>query len=195
MRANAQSRAASPARCRARIFHQATAFDFDDLSREGLPGVRVGHSARRSQGDDVMNLSTGATSEPGKIEAYKVSEHARMGTLPRHFGRHMMTVEGRIYDLMHDFACDYQGGCWAFYEISNGGFFMSPPHSRLRLRVETNGYEGEMSGEAAGITVCLFAFSLLSFEYTNEVFARHFHKLRDFALGHAESAEIFAAID
>lgn len=142
-----------------------------------------------------MNLSNRLQTESGKIEAYEVSEHARMGTLPRHFGRHMMTVEGRIYDLLHDFASDYQGGCWAFYELSNGGFFMRPSHDRLRLRVSSNGYEGEMSGEAAGITVCLFAFSLLAFEYTNEVFSRHFHKLREFALGHAEAAEILAAID
>ena len=53
-----------------------------------------------------------------------------------------------------------------------------------------------MTADAAGITVCLFAFSHLSFEYLQtEVFARHFHWLRDFALGHAEARQIFAAID
>jgi Antirestriction protein len=52
-----------------------------------------------------------------------------------------------------------------------------------------------MYADAAGITVCLFAFSLLSFERQGEVYSRHFHWLRDFALGHVEAAEIFAAID
>lgn len=131
-----------------------------------------------------------------KIEAYRVSEHARIGTLPRHFGRHMMTVEGRIYDLLREFSTDYTGGYWHFYELSNGGFYMAPELEKLRLSVAGNGFEGQMSGDAAGIAVCLFAFSHLSFGYREaEVFARHFHRLRDFALGHAESGQIFAAID
>ena len=134
--------------------------------------------------------------EARKVEAYPVSEHARMGTLPRHFGRHMMIVEGRIYDLMGEYCADYSGGFWQFYELSNGGFYMGPTKDRVRLSIPSNGYAGEMSADAAGITVCLFAFSLLSFEFQQaEVFARHFHWLRDFALGHAESAQIFAAID
>ena len=32
-------------------------------------------------------------------------------------------------------------------------------------------------------------------EHQGEVYSRHFHWLRDFALGHVEAAEIFAAID
>ena len=42
-----------------------------------------------------------------------------------------------------------------------------------------------MTAGAAGITVCLFAYSLLSFDYQGtDVFARHFHGLvRDFASG------------
>ena len=41
-----------------------------------------------------MNTST-TTVE--RVEAWLVPEHARIGTLPRHFGMHMLTVEGRIY--------------------------------------------------------------------------------------------------
>jgi hypothetical protein len=135
-------------------------------------------------------------SDSGKVEAYPVSRHARMGTLPRHFGPHMMTVEGRVFDLMREYCADYSGGCWQFYELSNGGFYMVPHLGQVRLFVPGNGYRGEMTADAAGITVCLFAFSHLSFEYAQtEVFARHFHWLRDFALGHAEAHQIFAAID
>lgn len=131
-----------------------------------------------------------------KIEAYRVSEHARMGTLPRHFGRHMMTVEGLVYDLMRQYSADYDGGIWHFYELSNGGFYMSPRMPEpVRFSVDTNGYEGSMSADAVGITVCLFCFSLLSFQYTDEVFAKHYHWLREFALGHKEAGAIFAAID
>lgn len=78
---------------------------------------------------------------------------------------------------MSEFCAAYEGGFWQIYEPSNG-------------------YKGQMSPDAAGIMVCLFTFSLLSFEYPGEpVFSRHFYRLRDYALGHAESTQIFAAID
>lgn len=130
-----------------------------------------------------------------KIEAYPVPEHARIGTLPRHFGRHMLAVEGLIYDFMSRFASGYGGGVWRFFELSNGGFYMSPPDEAYELRIDSNGFQGRMSADAAGITVCLFAFSYLSFEYTTEVFSRHFHWLRDFAMDHPEAGLIFEAID
>jgi hypothetical protein len=132
----------------------------------------------------------------GKVEAYPVSEHARMGTLPRHFGRYMTIVEGRIYDLMTEFCAAYEGGFWEFYKVSNGGFYMAPRLGQTAICVPSNGYKGQMSADAAGIMVCLFTFSLLSFEYPREaVFSRHFYLLRDFALGHLEATQIFAAID
>jgi hypothetical protein len=138
-----------------------------------------------------MNMHTSQ-----RIEAYRVSEHARMGTLPRHFGRHMMTVEGKVYDLLREFSSDYTGGYWHFYELSNGGFYMAPTLETTRLVVASNGFADQMSGDAAGITVCLFAFSHLSFEYPRaDLFARHFHRLRDFAADHAEAQRIFGAID
>jgi Antirestriction protein len=73
---------------------------------------------------------------------------------------------------------------------------MAPTHESLHVCVRSNGYEGQMTADAVGITVCLFAFSQLAFQYREvESFSRHFHRLRDFALTHAESVEIFAAID
>lgn len=140
-----------------------------------------------------MNAS--ATSS-NKVEAYRVSEHARIGTLPRHFGMHMLTVEGRIYDFLSQFCSAYQGGVWKFYELSNGGFYMTPPEEEsYDLHVDSNGFEGRMSPDAAGITVCLFAFSHLSFAYTTDVFSRHYHRLYEFAQNHPEARLIFAAID
>ena len=72
---------------------------------------------------------------------------------------------------------------------------MAPQMPSVRFSVPSNAYDGEMSADAAGITVCLFAFSFLSFERGGEVFGRHFHRLRDFALNHREAGQIFAAID
>lgn len=130
-----------------------------------------------------------------RIEARQVPEHARIDALPRHFDRHMLTVERRIYDFMAQFASAYSGGCWRFFELGNGGFYMSPPDETYEIRIDSNGFQGRMSADAAGIMVCLFTFSQLSFEYSADTFAKHFHWLRDFARDHAEAGAIFQAID
>jgi hypothetical protein len=61
-----------------------------------------------------------------------------------------------------------------------------------------NGYEGVMSGDAFGVTACLYAYSRLSFtagDRIAEVYARHYHRLREFIMEHPEVEAILAAID
>ena len=62
-----------------------------------------------------------------------------------------------------------------------------------------NGYEGTMSGDALGVTCCLYAYSQLSFGGPRELAeecARQYHLLREWMLsGHPEAREILAAID
>src|SRR5450631_1597090 len=141
-----------------------------------------------------MNSSIDTTSQ--KIEAREVANDERLQTLPRHFGRHMLTVEYAVYALMRKLASQYSGGYWAFFELSNGGFYMAPEcETELRICVDGNGFEGTMSADAAGITVCLFALSHLSFQIADDSIAEHFHRLRDFALEHAEASAILSAID
>jgi hypothetical protein len=131
-----------------------------------------------------------------KIEAYLVLEDARIGTLPRHFGSRMMTVEHGIYSFTRQLVAEYKGGFWDFYELSNGGFYMAPTSDPVKFSVHSNGFEGTLSADAAGITVCLFTFSHLSFRWpAEEVFSRHFDALREFGLDHKEAGLIFAAID
>jgi hypothetical protein len=143
-----------------------------------------------------MDQFTPSSTETQKVEAYRVAEDARMATLPKHFGRHMLIFEDRVFELMRQFSRQYGGGQWVYFELTNGSFYMVPPDDIYAMTICTNGYQGRMTADAAGVTVCLFAYSLLSFDYRDtEVFAEHFHGLRDFAFGHAEAAEIFAAID
>jgi hypothetical protein len=130
-----------------------------------------------------------------RIEAYLIPEDDRIEALPRHFGRHMLTVERRIYDFMARFASTYSGGCWRFFELGNGGFYMSPPEDAYEIRINNNGFEGCMSADAAGITACLLTFSQLSFEDATDTFAKHFHWLHEFALDHPEADAILQAID
>ena len=142
------------------------------------------------------NISPGAVGPRTAVIAQQVEDSERMMALPRHFGQRLLAFEGAVYDFMRRFAPDYDGGYWQFYELSNGGFYMAPDGRPFRVSIDTNGYEGEMSADAAGITVCLFACSHLSFRYSeDDVFADHFHLLREFAAEHAEASAIFAAID
>lgn len=141
-----------------------------------------------------MNSSIDTTSQ--RIEAREIHNNERLQVLPRHFGRHMLTVEYAVYAFMRRLASEYTGGYWRYVELSNGGFYMAPEHeATFNICMDTNGFEGQMSADAVGITACLFALSHLSFQIQDDSIASHFHLLRDFALEHAEASVILAAID
>ena len=59
-----------------------------------------------------------------------------------------------------------------------------------------NGFDGEMSACAFGMTACLYAYSHLSFGGDcAKVCAEQYHLLREHALDHREARSILAAID
>ena len=136
-----------------------------------------------------------ANAAANTITAERVPECERLQTLPRHFGRYMILVEDAVYQFTRRLVSEYTGEYWTFYELSNGGFYMAPDSKPMRVYVDGNGFGNEMSADAIGITVCLFAFSHGSFQYPNSSFARHYHLLREFACSHPEAALIAAAID
>src|ERR1700733_7659709 len=130
------------------------------------------------------------------IVACEVTECERVQILRKHFGRDMLTVEYAVFAFMRKLSQRYAGGYWTYIELSNGGFYMSPQSdNRFPVNVDGNGFEGEMSADAAGITACLFALSYLSFQTNNEKIAEHYHLLREFALDHAEASAIMEAVD
>jgi Antirestriction protein len=129
------------------------------------------------------------------ITSRKLTVEERMKALPAHFGHRMLVIEYTIFDVLGDLAEAYSGAFWHFYELSNGGFYMAPELEPLKLSVAGNGFEGELSADAAGIVACLFAYCHLSFVYSDEGLVEHYHRLRDFALEHTEREKILAAID
>jgi hypothetical protein len=146
-----------------------------------------------------MNSTTTTNGESRiEIKAQVVAEEGRLETLPRHFGRYLVQVEDMVYQFARRLVPAYTGGFWHFYELSNGGFYMAPDVSRMHVYVDGNGFDGEMSADAIGITVCLFTFSHGSFRFSDdpkETFARHYQLLRDFSYFHPEGRFISAAID
>lgn len=135
-----------------------------------------------------------------KITATRIdSDDRRLEILPARFGADFLRVEMALYDILQKIAPeDYRGGYWYMYELSNGAMYLAPAieDRKLRLSVNTNGYSGEMSGDAAGLVACLFVFNSLCWTYPdNDNYHDLFYSLRDFACDHPEAAEILGAID
>jgi hypothetical protein len=145
---------------------------------------------------EMNNATHRVAEEAARITASRVSTSARLDFLPRHFGRHMMQVESRIYEQLRELAPAYVGGYWHYVNLSNDGCYLSPEGETFLIDQPSNYFQGTVSADAAGIIVTLYVLSELSFKYPQEPpFADHFHQLRDFAAEHAEAALIFAAID
>ncbi len=128
-----------------------------------------------------------------------VPENQRIAITKKLFGDHFPTIlEPLIYNFTDKMAEDYRGGYWDFYTLNNGGFYMAPDPDRMFHVTCENLFEGELSGDALGITVCLYAYSHLSFagvpELADACNEQH-HLLRDCVFEHAEVRGILAATD
>jgi hypothetical protein len=131
------------------------------------------------------------------VTATLVADGDRLSFLPRYFGECLMLRgEMTVYWFMDYLSEDYTGGYWHFYTLSNSGFFMAPDYDKLmRVSVEGNGFEGELSPNAAGIVANLFALGHLAAEIQNDRIIELYHLLREFACDHPESGMILRAID
>lgn len=113
------------------------------------------------------------------------------------FGTHFpFRVEPFVYGMAGTLSRDYKGGYWNMYALSNGGYYMAP-ESVSSFHVSCmNGYEGTQSADAFGLTVCLYAYSNLSFsEVLAETCAEQYHLLREYLLEHPEMKDVLRAID
>lgn len=131
-----------------------------------------------------------------------VSDEQRIVFWPQHFGivPQWITLEPRIFTWMDRFCEGYSGGIWNFYSLSNGGAFMAPEtdsdsHKKWILFNPMNGNSAEMSAEAAGIAVCLIAYSHHACRTECDAMTDHYYRLRDYALLHAECHVIMRLID
>ena len=109
-----------------------------------------------------------------------------------------MRLEPFIYAMADSIAPDYRGGFWNFYTLSNGGFYMAPDADHNFAVCCENGYEGKLSADALGMTVCLYAYSQLSVTGTpgfSDRCAEQYHLLREYMLDHPEVGDILRAID
>lgn len=132
------------------------------------------------------------------ITAQQVPTRQRAAFVGKLFGVRFLWIESFVFDTAGSLSDQYDGGYWDYFSLSNGGFYMAPARGEPLSVACSNGFKGDMSADALGMTACLYAYSFLSFSpdtYFAEKCAEHFHLLRAFALQHAEAKSIFAAID
>lgn len=139
----------------------------------------------------------GVAVAPGRtIAAVRLCGRQRLNCLPRQFGPWSLAVETMVYDTMRRLCGHYEGGCWDFVALSNGGLYMAPQGAeRWYLACAGNGYEGWFASDAAGLAVCAMAYSRLSFERGGARMAEAFYLLRDFIGQHAEARRLLALLD
>lgn len=133
-----------------------------------------------------------------RITSAIVTDRRRLNVTNRLFGLHFpLRLEPCVFGIAKRLSHEYRGGYWQFHTLSNGGFYMAPESDSPFLVAADNGFNGAMSPDAFGIVVCLYAYSGLSFagDAFAEVCAEHYHRLRTFALDHAEAGGIMAATD
>ena len=127
-----------------------------------------------------------------------IAEEDRLTHTASLFGHHFpLHFEPLVYVTADSLSSDYRGGYWDFFELSNSGFYMAPSGDpTFNVRCE-NGFEGELSADAFGVTACLYGFSRLSFSgmLIADACAGQYHRLWEYALGHAEVEGILGACD
>jgi hypothetical protein len=131
------------------------------------------------------------------VTATLVPDSERLDFVPRHFGWQSMRVGQHLFSRLSTLSCDYRGGFWQFWDLSNGGCYLAPTKpAHFRLIVDGNGFDGTLSADATGVVASLFTLGELSFSFPEvELYATRFHQLRDFAADHLERRSIFRAID
>lgn len=140
---------------------------------------------------------TATSHATGRNAATIVPDHRRCTFLPSLFGRRLFFKgEALLYTFMQWLSPAYRGGYWQFMEACCQPLYLVPiDQPRWRICCRTNGYEGDVSADAAGIIATLFTFSHLSFEAQDNHIAEAFQRLRNHAGDHPEAAAIFSAID
>lgn len=126
-----------------------------------------------------------------------VPENRRMKFFEKFVGvRDALLVEYSIFDTMSHICPDYDGGYWEFYSLNNGGYYTAPRmKDKVQITIDSNGYYGQLTPDAAGIVATLFVLNTFANKMRGEQYIELFYALRYYALQHAEADQILSAID
>lgn len=96
--------------------------------------------------------------------ATPVRPSALFDFLPTLFGADYVKAEACIYAYAAKYIRDYSGGEWTFNQLPDGAGYLAPEEERVFVSNPDNGFEGEMSGDAAGIIATLTIMNWLSWQ-------------------------------
>lgn len=150
--------------------------------------------------NNQLPLQAGDDGSEPALTATPVPDEQRVEFWLQHFGNipQWITLEPQVFAWMDRFCADYSGGIWNFYTLSNGGAFMVPETDNdafWSLFNAMNGNAADMSAEAAGIAVCLIAYSHHACRTECDAVTEHYWRLCDYALNHPECNAIMRIID
>lgn len=138
------------------------------------------------------------TSDSTALSARLVPNNLRLLMQPKYFGhaRQMMATEKMIFSWMSKLCSNYQGGHWAFYELTNGGFLMCVDSDREILVEFADNYTStEMSIRSASITACLFAYAWMHQQTRDDRFALLYQRLIEYVRTLPEASAILSVLD
>jgi hypothetical protein len=131
------------------------------------------------------------------MRTIKDGDPGRLAFMPKHFGRSMMRVEGRVFayagealkDKQHKPA--YTGGCWDFAEQDGAGWLIPPVAERVRVGPVLRGQFGgnvELSRESAGLALTIMATNHeWQRDPENDELGEAWHRLMEVAYKHPEA--------
>ena len=132
----------------------------------------------------------------GPVIARLMPPKSRMRLLCNLFGKHFITVENLIYITASRMCPNYEGGDWAFYELSNGGFYMVPLAAPDWFVVyAAKEYQGGMLANPAGMLITAMALNQLTYWRDGELMAEMYYRLRDFINQQPEAAVLCNLLD
>lgn len=131
-----------------------------------------------------------------------VAREARFSFLPVLFGADYLTAEACIYAYAGKYIRDYDGGEWTFNTLPQGAGYLAPDEDRVTVFNPDNGFEGEMSGDAAGIVVTALVLNHRSWMHDHHDerdacrhYVKRYEELMSIVATHRESRAIYRALD
>ncbi len=133
----------------------------------------------------------------------KIIRGKRRGNiLPHYIGSKFIIFEQNIYGYTDHFVEGYSGGFWQFYELSNGGFYMSVDCDKEVTFENPDNYFSEiMDADTMSIIINLYVTNHLAFKYHDSndeaaaIFTRLYLHLLEYAKEQPNASTILRAID
>ncbi|QHS50054.1 antirestriction protein (plasmid) [Klebsiella michiganensis] len=134
--------------------------------------------------------------------ATPVRPSALFDFLPTLFGADYVKAEACIFAYAQKYLRDYCGGEWAFNQLPEGAGYLAPEDERVVVSNPDNWFEGEMSGDAAGIFITAMVLNHRAWMHSHHDqpeasrhYVNRYEQLMAFASTHREASAIYRALD